>query len=316
MSATTETSSAALENNVGLLNHIKYEHLIAGISGGVISTVILHPLDVIKIRFAVNDGRHLITPRYSGITNAFVTILKQEGITGLYRGVVPNVLGAGSSWGLYFLFYNTFKTWIQRGNVHTPLGPTNHLIAASEAGVLTLLITNPLWVVKTRLCLQYGAREKELYRGMVDTLIKIYKTNGIFGYYKGLVPGLFGVSHGAIQFMTYEELKNTYNQYKGVSITAKLTTVEYLSFAAISKLVAVGTTYPYQVIRARLQNQHYSYKGMIDCVQQTWLFEGWRGFYKGLGTNLLRVTPATMITFLTYENIIHMLLKSNKELLH
>lgn len=316
MSAATKTTSAAIENKVSLLQHVKYEHLVAGISGGVISTSILHPLDVIKIRFAVNDGRHLITPRYSGIANAFMTIARQEGITGLYRGVVPNVVGAGSSWGLYFLFYNTFKTWTQHGNTHMPLGPANHLIAASEAGVLTLLITNPLWVVKTRLCLQYGAKEEVAYKGMFDALIKIYRSNGIYGYYKGFLPGLFGVSHGAIQFMTYEELKNTYNQYRGVSITTKLSTVEYLSFAAVSKLVAVGTTYPYQVIRARLQNQHYSYNGMTDCVRQTWLYEGWRGFYKGLGTNLLRVTPATMITFLTYENISHMLLKSNKELLH
>lgn len=32
--------------------HVKYEHLVAGVSGGVVSTLILHPLDLIKIRFA------------------------------------------------------------------------------------------------------------------------------------------------------------------------------------------------------------------------------------------------------------------------
>lgn len=37
-----------------LLSHVKYEHLVAGISGGVTSTLILHPLDLIKIRFAGN----------------------------------------------------------------------------------------------------------------------------------------------------------------------------------------------------------------------------------------------------------------------
>lgn len=39
-------------SKLALLNHIKYEHLVAGISGGVTSTLILHPLDLIKIRFA------------------------------------------------------------------------------------------------------------------------------------------------------------------------------------------------------------------------------------------------------------------------
>lgn len=296
--------NGSLNTDVSFLNHVKYEHLLAGISGGVISTSILHPLDVIKIRFAVNDGRHSI-PKYSGIANAFVTIFRQEGLTGLYRGVTPNIIGAGSSWGLYFLFYNTIKMWGQGGNAQTPLRPAQHLLAASQAGAMTLVLTNPIWVVKTRLCLQYGSGEKQQYAGMLDTLVKIYKTEGFRGYYKGFLPGLFGVSHGAIQFMTYEEMKNRYNNYKGVPITTKLGTLEYLLFAASSKLVAAGSTYPYQVVRARLQNQHYSYKGIIDCIRQMWIYEGWRGFYKGLGTNLLRVTPATMITFLVYENVIH-----------
>lgn len=305
--------TSVLKDDVNLLTHVKYEHLLAGISGGVISTLVLQPLDVIKIRFAVNDGRLEATRRYRGIANAFVTILREEGVRGLYRGVVPNVVGAGSSWGLYFLFYNAIKTWTQNGNTSSPLGPANHLLAASEAGALTLVITNPLWVVKTRLCLQFERTAEQKYKGLVDALKKIYVQEGLRGYYKGFLPGLFGVSHGAIQFMVYEELKNSYNQYKGTAITTKLTTVEYLTFAAVSKLIAAGTTYPYQVVRARLQNQHYSYKGAMDCIRQTWIFEGWRGFYKGLGTNLLRVTPATMITFVTYENISHLLLKKRHQ---
>lgn len=39
-------------NKLSFLSHVKYEHLIAGISGGAISTLILHPLDLMKIRFA------------------------------------------------------------------------------------------------------------------------------------------------------------------------------------------------------------------------------------------------------------------------
>lgn len=39
-------------NYLSILSHVKYEHLIAGVSGGAISTLILHPLDLMKIRFA------------------------------------------------------------------------------------------------------------------------------------------------------------------------------------------------------------------------------------------------------------------------
>lgn len=84
--------------------------------------------------------------------------------------------------------YNTIKTSIQGGNSKKPLGPSMHMFAAADAGVLTLLMTNPIWVVKTRLCLQYAddvnIAESKKYRGMVDALKKIYRTEGIRGLYK------------------------------------------------------------------------------------------------------------------------------------
>jgi solute carrier family 25 folate transporter 32 len=79
------------------------------------------------------------------------------------------------------------------------------------------------------------------------------------------------------------------------------TTMEYLVFAAWSKLIAAATTYPYQVIRARLQDQHMEYKGTWDCVKQTWRYEGARGFYKGLAPYLLHVTPNICLVLLIYE---------------
>ncbi|GJQ67971.1 hypothetical protein Trydic_g10638 [Trypoxylus dichotomus] len=297
------TGSSAY-SSLSLLSHIKYEHLLAGISGGAISTLILHPLDLMKIRFAVCDGRTTV-PQYSSLTNAFYTIVKQEGVKGLYRGVAPNVWGSGSAWGCYFLFYNTIKNWIQAGDSAQPLGPTLHMIAAAEAGVLTLLVTNPIWVVKTRLCLQYGSEisvsSSKCYRGMMDALVKIYQTEGVRGLYRGFVPGMFGVTHGALQFMTYEEMKAFYNRYRMLPYDNKLTTGEYLIFAAISKLIAAAATYPYQVIRARLQDQHHTYEGTWDCIKRTWRYENTRGFYKGLAPYLLHVTPNICLVMLIYE---------------
>ncbi|KAF7269191.1 hypothetical protein GWI33_017765 [Rhynchophorus ferrugineus] len=306
------TAKIVPEKSVRLLDQVKYEHLVAGTAAGVTSTLVLHPMDVVKIRLAVHDGIHN-TPKYSGIWNAITTIYRTEGFRGLYQGVTPNVWGAGASWGLYFLFYNAIKASVQGGNLDTPLAPSQHLLAASEGGLITLLIVNPIWVAKTRLCLQFEQNNKQ-YTGTLDCLKKIYITEGIRGYYKGILPGIFGVSHGAIQFMVYEELKNRYQKYYNLPISKKLGTLEYLTFSATSKIIAVLSTYPYQVVRARLQNQHYAYEGALDCIKKTWIHESWRGFYKGMGTNLLRVTPATMITFVTYENMSHLLLKYKKEI--
>lgn len=68
-----------------------------------------------------------------------------------------------------------------------------HMIAAAEAGILTLAMTNPIWVVKTRLCLQYSNElspnnDSTNYRGMVDALKKIYRAEGIRGFYRVFNP--------------------------------------------------------------------------------------------------------------------------------
>uniref|UniRef100_A0A8C5M5W0 Solute carrier family 25 member 32 n=1 Tax=Leptobrachium leishanense TaxID=445787 RepID=A0A8C5M5W0_9ANUR len=254
-----------------VFKHVHYENLAAGLSGGVISTLVLHPLDLVKIRFAVSDGLEL-RPKYNGIFHCLVTVWKREGLRGLYQGVTPNMWGAGASWGLYFLFYNTIKAYKMEGRTDN-LTAIEHLLSAAGAGALTLSLTNPIWVTKTRLVLQYDAGVdplKRQYRGMFHALGTIYRTEGIRGLYKGFVPGLFGTSHGALQFMAYEELKLKYNKHLNRPSNTKLDTAEYICMAALSKIFAVSATYPYQVVRARLQDQHNRYSGVMDVIRRTW----------------------------------------------
>ncbi|XP_056458992.1 mitochondrial folate transporter/carrier-like [Gadus macrocephalus] len=294
-----------------LLRHVKVENLVAGLSGGVVSTMVLHPLDLVKIRFAVSDGLDL-RPKYNGIIHCMRSVWQQEGLRGLYQGATPNIWGAGASWGLYFFFYNAIKAYTKEGR-QTELSATEHLVSAAEAGILTLTITNPIWVTKTRLILQYNSDpSSKQYKGMVDALIKIYQQEGVRGLYRGYIPGLFGTSHGALQFMAYEELKRDYTKYKNMAPEQKLNPLEYITMAALSKIFAVATTYPYQVVRARLQDQHNKYNGVTDVIRRTWRNEGARGFYKGIGPNVIRVTPACCITFVVYENVSRLLLGQYK----
>ncbi|XP_075868838.1 solute carrier family 25 member 32-like [Nelusetta ayraudi] len=294
-----------------IFSHVKVENLVAGLSGGVVSTLVLHPLDLVKIRFAVSDGLEL-RPKYRGLVHCMKSVWAEEGLRGLYQGVTPNVWGAGASWGLYFLFYNAIKSYTKEGR-QTELSATEHLVSAAEAGILTLTLTNPIWVTKTRLVLQYNADpNSKQYKGMIDALVKIYRHEGVPGLYKGYVPGLLGTSHGALQFMAYEELKRDYSKYKKVPSDSKLNALEYIAMAALSKIFAVVTTYPYQVVRARLQDQHNIYSGVLDVVRRTWRNEGAAGFYKGIIPNVIRVTPACCITFVVYENVSRLLLRQSQ----
>lgn len=328
----TESSSSMTKQREQIKNllvkNVRYEHLVAGVSGGVVSTLVCHPLDLIKVRFQVYEGHALANPKvsrpqYRGMLHAGMTIVKADGLGGLYAGIVPNLVGGGSAWGLYFLFYNAAKNFI-RGDADRPLTWTENMLCACQSGVVTLGITNPIWVTKTRLCLQYerlrlkklgqlpsastSSSSSTLYSGMSNALAQIYRQEGMRGLYRGFVPGLFGVSHGVLQFMSYEEMKKYYNRYRGAPHDARFSTLEYLTFAALSKSFAAFTTYPYQVMRTRLQDQHRQYRGLGEVVSSLWKYEGVRGFYKGLVPSLIRVIPATMITFVTYENVSHFLL--------
>lgn len=80
-------------------------------------------------------------------------------------------------------------------------------------------------------------------------------------------------------------------------------TTEYLAFAAVSKLIAAAATYPYQVVRARLQDHHHRYSGTWDCIKQTWRYERMRGFYKGLVPYLVHVTPNICMVMLIWEKL-------------
>lgn len=112
---------------------IKYEHLVAGVAGGLISSAILHPLDTIKTRlaggitsifyttswFRLNskcsvtrlilkvNGSQLICagvrrPQYGGLVDVLTSITRIDGYHGLYRGVTLGIISAGSTWGSYF----------------------------------------------------------------------------------------------------------------------------------------------------------------------------------------------------------------------
>ncbi|KAG2224785.1 hypothetical protein INT45_005309 [Circinella minor] len=288
------------------------DQAVAGFGAGLVSTTFLHPLDVIKIRFQVDASkRSEKRPFIGGTIKAFRDIINNEGVfRGLYRGVAPNIAGATASWGLYFWWYSLIKKQMKKDD-QGKLSAMQHLLASLQGGALTAIMTNPFWVIKTRMCTT-TRYTSDAYTGLWNGLSRLAKEEGIRGLYRGMVPALFGTSHGAIQFMAYEEMKKWRNdalKRRGESPedehNAKLSNSEYLLMAASSKVVATVTTYPYQVLRSRLQDRQTrdAYKGVIDCMSKIRAAEGYIGFYKGLAPGIVRVLPGTCITFLVYENL-------------
>jgi len=229
-------------------------------------------------------------------------------VAALYRGLTPNLVGNSAGWALYFLWYGQAQDLIRSGRHYGPTEPlrsVDYLCASAISGLLTAVVTNPVWVVKTRM-LATSAAQSGAYPGMVSGLRSIYHTEGVRGFFHGLTPNLFGVTHGALYFVAYEKLKIW---RKRSSRGGELSNTDTLLTSSLSKIFAGTVTYPHQVVRARLQTYEPASTarvrrpGLVALIQQIWRHEGLVGFYKGLLPNLIRVVPSTCVTFLVYENV-------------
>lgn len=297
---------------------------IAGLSAGLVSTVVVHPLDIIKTRlqglswtessaqlltsFPVDTSSH---PLLNSSRAVFRDILRNEGPTrlaALYRGLTPNLIGNSAGWGLYFLWYKEAQDVIRSYRGYTSnqaLTSVDYFAAASASGFLSAVLTNPIWVVKTRMLSTSGS-QPGAYPSMIHGLASIWRTEGARGFFHGLTPTLVGVSHGSLYFLAYEKLKAWRRLSKR---SGDLTNVDTLITSSLSKVFAGVLTYPHQLVRARMQTYDPSSPtpvrgiGVMGTIRSVWVHEGFTGFYKGMFPNLLRVVPSTCVTFLVYENV-------------
>ena len=342
--------------------------LIAGVAGGSVSTALLFPLDLVKIRMQVNEessNRILSRQQRPTIASSLRNVVKYEGFMGLYQGLSPALLASAVSWGGYFFLYEGMKKQAlavrQKRHEQSLLGvqtsglaaagdalkverlsATENFAAACLAGAAMVGLTNPMWLIKTRMQLQLrhfkdgttqGGDAKipiRPYRNMFDAASTIVREEGPLALYKGASVALVMVSHGGIQFVAYEFLKARFGSYtraerakkedhERISVLEALEdSLGYLTMGAASKIVASTFTYPLQVIKSRLQQRadavdigqdgkirvkRREYKGALACCSKIYRNEGVLGFFKGWSLQFYRCAPSSAITFVVYEAV-------------
>ena len=182
-----------------------------------------------------------------------------------------------------------------------------------SAGAASTVATNPLWVVKTRFMTQEVGPNEPRYKHTFDAISRMYHNEGIKTFYRGLLPSLFGITHIALQFPLYEQFKAYNKPADGSDIPAPT----ILICSSVSKMIASVATYPHEVLRTRLQVQKHAaqeaaeqagkgkgqakFEGVVATFKRILRTEGYKGFYRGMGVNLLRTVPASALTILSYE---------------
>ncbi|RMZ77507.1 hypothetical protein DV737_g4327, partial [Chaetothyriales sp. CBS 132003] len=300
---------------------------IAGAGAGLASGVVTCPLDVIKTKLQAQGGFATRAVKgeyptsaqvYNGISGTAKVIWREEGLRGMYRGLGPMLLGYLPTWAVYMTVYeNTRDFWFDQCGSWWAARCGSSL----TAGACSTILTNPIWVVKTRLMSQSnkgapaGMRAPWHYTSTVDAFGKMYRTEGIRSFYAGLTPALLGLTHVAVQFPLYEWFKMKFTGY-GMGEHPPEGESNFLGISAatfLSKVCASTATYPHEVLRTRLQTQQRAqassdgmlsaprYRGIIHTSKIMLKEEGLGAFYAGIGVNLVRALPAAMTTMLTYE---------------
>lgn len=165
-------------------------------------------------------------------------------------------------------------------------------------------LTYPFDLVRTRMALQ--GHHSEIYKSFTGTISRVFRTEGVTGFYKGIGPTLAQViPYMGLAFHVHSRA----GEYLGGLINNK-GTVDFLA-GGIAGITSKTAMMPFDVVRKRLQIQGSAYEayavkslpkytGLVDCVQRMWVTEGFVGFYRGLGLALVKSGPATATTFLVY----------------
>lgn len=255
---------------------------------------VIAPLDVVKIRLQLQT--HSLSnrapvdahgaPIYQGTISTLRHILKQEGITGLWKGNIPAELMYVAYSAIQFTTYRTVASGLQTafGDHKLPTSAES-FIAGASAGAVATTATYPLDLLRTRFAAQGNDK---IYTSLLSSVKDIAKHEGPQGFFRGVGAGVGQiVPYMGIFFATYETLRLPLG-----TLQLPFSSGDAVAGVAAS-VIAKTTVFPLDLIRKRLQVQGPTrsmyvnksipvYNGVFNTMRAIIRVEGPRGLYRGL----------------------------------
>ncbi|KAJ5222761.1 uncharacterized protein N7469_009001 [Penicillium citrinum] len=289
-------------------------HALAGAGGGILSMVLTYPLITLSTRAQVESKR-----AHSTTLDAVRRIVQREGISGLYSGLESALFGISVTNFVYYYWYewtrSTFeKAATQSGRASKKLTTIESMIAGAIAGSATVLITNPIWVINTRMTARKSDAEEQGLPGApkkpkastISTLMELLRTEGPKALFAGVLPALVLVINPILQYTIFEQLKNIVERRR------RMTPKDAFYLGALGKILATSITYPYITIKSRMHmaSKDGPKESLNGSLKRIINEEGWKGLYKGIGPKVTQsaITAAFLFAFkdVLYDTMVAM----------
>ncbi|ORX85571.1 mitochondrial carrier [Basidiobolus meristosporus CBS 931.73] len=274
--------------------------LVNGAIAGIVGTLIIYPLDMVKTRLQNQKMDASGNLRYKGGVHCFKTILKTEGARGLYRGLVPNLVGITPEKAIKLAVNDYAREYLARENQVDPEHLPIHLgmVAGATAGFCQVIATNPMEIVK----IQMQVAGTELKPGQPrPTALQVVRKLGLKGVYKGTPATLLrDVPFSILFFPSHAYLKTLCADSNGnVSFPA------VFGSGIVAGVIASGAVTPADVVKTRLQVAPKPgepvYRGFAHCFKEIVRNEGPSALFKGIVPRCMIVSPLFGFALLTYE---------------
>ncbi|KXS11659.1 mitochondrial carrier [Gonapodya prolifera JEL478] len=185
-------------------------HMVSAAVAGATSATVTSPIWLVKTRMQLQSGGER---QYRNSFHCFQSVLKNEGVRGLYKGTSASYLGISES-TIQFVLYEWLKKLYRDRRRSEKRPPTTYFsvqdwvdsfVVAATAKLLASAATYPHEVVRTRLRERPPDGTHSKYNGLIQTFRVVYREEGFRGLYGGMSTHLIRVvPNAAIMFTVYE----------------------------------------------------------------------------------------------------------------
>lgn len=263
---------------------------LAGSFSGVCSTVLFQPLDLIKTRIQTRPSSR----QPLNVVSAARSVLRSEGVLGLWSGLGPSLARTVPGVGLYFSTAHTLRSQLTSSS-----GPETSLMIGFVSRSVACAALIPITVIKLR---------SEVETRMTASVTDIYKMEGVRGLTRGLVPTILrDAPFSGLYMMMYDLIRKAGNIVITLTDTLTPDNLEWnkLDSALMNGLMAGClaslVTQPMDVVKTKMQIQTSRYKTLVQACSRILKKYGPRGFFLGLGPRLLRRSLMAGLAWSLYE---------------